>query len=93
MNTELAQSQQLPATNGMNGQAVASLVLGILSLVFCWGGWLFVATSIAAIVTGISGGRAAKSGRGQLGTATAGLVIGIVAIVLQFLFLAAVGTP
>jgi len=60
----------------MNGQAVASLVTGIVSLVFCWGGWLFVATSAIAVVTGIRGGRAAKTGKGQLGVATAGLVIG-----------------
>ena len=76
MNTESSvQSQQLPAMMGMNGQAVASLVSGIVSLVFFWGGWLFVATSLFAIATGVRGSRTAKSGRGQLGIATAGMVI------------------
>ena len=93
MSTEFAQSQQVPATARMNGQAVVALVTGILSLVFFWGGWLFVAMSCAAVVTGVRGGRAARTGRGQQGIATAGLIIGILAAVLQFFFLVSTGRP
>jgi len=93
MQTETVQSQQLPTTAGMNGQAVASLVSGIASLLFFWGGWLFVATAAAAIVLGVRGGHAARAGKGQLALATAGLVVGILAVILEFVFLASVGTP
>ena len=41
----------------------------------------------------VRGGRAAKAGRGQLGIATAGLVVGILAAVLQFLCLVSLGRP
>jgi hypothetical protein len=87
MNTEPAHSVTLE-TSGTNGFAVASIVTGILSVIFCWAGWLFVVTAVAAILTGVQGARAAVRGKGQRGLATAGLVLGIIAVVFEFLFLA-----
>jgi hypothetical protein len=92
MSTESAPPTVVRA-NGTNGLAVASLVTGILSLVFFWGGWLFVAMAAAAIFTGIKGAQAAVAGKGQRGLATAGLVLGVIAAILEFIFLASVGTP
>jgi hypothetical protein len=78
---------------GVNGLAVTSLVIGIFSVLFCWGGWLFVATAATAIATGVYGARAARAGKGQLGLATSGLVLGIVAVVLEVLLLISLGRP
>ncbi len=80
-------------TIGTNGWAIAALVTGILSVVFCWGGWLFVATAGTAIATGVKGGRIAANGKGQRGVATAGLVLGMIAAVLEFVILCSIGRP
>ena len=77
-------------TTGTNGLAVTALVTGILSLVFCWGGWLFVATAAAAIFTGVKANRGVKGSRGA---ATAGIVLGIVAACFEFIFLCSIGRP
>lgn len=74
-----------PRTNGM---AVASLVLGVLSIffVFCYG--LGVILAILAIVFGaISQGAIKRSGGAETGSgyAVAGLVIGIVVLFLFML--------
>ncbi|MHB1510475.1 MAG: hypothetical protein ACYCST_14215 [Acidimicrobiales bacterium] len=76
-----------------SGIAIASLVTGILAVVFFWGGWLFAATAVAAVVTGASASRAAKAVQGRTGVATAGLVLGIVALVIDLLMIASVGWP
>jgi len=76
-----------------SGLAIASLVTGILSIVFFWGGWLFAATAVAAVVTGVTASRAAKAVRARSGLATAGLVLGIVALVIDLLMIASVGWP
>jgi hypothetical protein len=75
---------------GTNGLAVASLVTGILSLVFCWGGWLFAGTAAAAIYTGIKANRGSNTSRG---VATAGTVLGVIAACMEFLLLVSVGHP
>lgn len=93
MSMQTAHTEHEQATTGMNAMAVAALVIGILSLVFFWGGWLFVITGVGAVVAGVSGGRAARRGNGQLGIATAGVVLGSVALVLEFLLLASIGRP
>jgi hypothetical protein len=92
MNTQSVQSEQASVV-GMNAKAVTALVVGILSLVFFWGGWLFVAGAAGAVGAGVAGSRAAREGRGQLGIATAGLVLGSIALVLQFICLASIGRP
>ncbi len=92
MNTRSIHPEQAPVM-GMNAKAVTALVVGILSLVFFWGGWLFVAGAAGAVVAGVSGSRAARGGRGQLGVATAGLVLGSIALVLELICLASIGRP
>jgi tetrahydromethanopterin S-methyltransferase subunit F len=77
-------------STGTNGLAVASLVTGLLSVVFCWGGWVFVATAAVAVFTGIRGNRSVKS---QHGVATAGVVLGVIAAVLEFVILCSIGRP
>ena len=79
--------------SGTNSFAVAALVTGIVSLVFCWGGWLFVAAGVAAVAAGVKGGRVAVNGTGQRGLATAGLVLGAIALVFEFVLLCSIGRP
>ena len=66
--------QQKQAPNDKNGMAIASLVLGIVSITCCGG---FV-TAILAIIFGIMG-RKEEYNRNY---ATAGMILGIVAIAL-----------
>ena len=68
-----------------NGLAIASLVLGIVSVIFSWWGLLTLAMVVLAITFGgISIHRAEQQpGRGR-GMAIAGLVLGIVGFCLYF---------
>jgi len=93
MSTDSIPTNSVSRTAGTNGMAVAALVTGIVSVIFCWGGWLFVGTAAAAVFTGVRGGRAAVDGKGQRGVATAGLVLGIIAAVLEFVILCSIGRP
>jgi hypothetical protein len=93
MNSESSENTAVIQATGTNGFAVTALVTGILSLVFFWGGWLFVATAALAIFAGVKGGRVAVAGRGQRGLATAGLVLGILSAVLEFVVLCSIGRP
>lgn len=86
-------STETVASTGTNGWAVASLVAGIVSVIFFWGGWLFVATSAAAIGSGVKGARVSGTGKGQRGVATAGLVLGVIASILEFFMLCSIGHP
>ena len=68
------------------GQAIAGMVLGIVSLVICWFGLLaFVALPLAIVglVLAVVGGKKLKANRQSSGIATAGLVLGIIATVLS----------
>ena len=93
MNSESTENTGVVQVTGSNAFAVAALVTGILSLVFFWGGWLFVATAAVAIFAGAKGGRVAVLGKGQRGLATAGLVLGILAAALEFVMLCSIGRP
>ena len=67
-----------PATQRGNGLAIASLVTGIVGVVFAF---LFAIVGLAlGVVSAAMGGVARRSTRS--GQATAGLVLGVVAIVL-----------
>lgn len=81
-----------PSGSKSNGMAIASLVLGILSILtgfFIIGG-LF---GIIAIVLGILGLRKAKRGEaGSGGLALAGIVTGTIGLLLAILLIAIVGT-
>ncbi len=93
MNSETSENTTIVQATGTNGFAVTALVTGILSLVFFWGGWLFVATAALAIFAGVKGGQVAVAGKGQSGLASAGLVLGILAAVLEFVVLCSIGRP
>lgn len=80
-----------PAVPGKS-QATTSLVLGIISIVFCWLGFAtWVVGSVIALVLGIVGAVMAVKAKKlmppqQSGMATAGLVCSIIGIVLSAIF-------
>jgi len=68
------------------GQSIAGLVLGIVSIVICWFGFAsFVALPLAIVglILSVVGGKKLKANGMKSGIATAGLVIGIIAVVLS----------
>lgn len=69
-----------------NGQAVAALVLGITSIVFCWWGLLTLAQVVLAIIFGGVGlAKANRHGASGKGLALAGMVLGAVGFALYFI--------
>jgi hypothetical protein len=64
--------------------AVAALVLGITSIVFCWWGLLTLLQVTLAIVFGSVGISKANRGASNKGLAVAGLVLGLVGLVIYF---------
>src|SRR4051794_30405507 len=72
----------MPGANKPSGMAVASLVLGIVSFLFCWIPWIgFISwiTAILAVIFGIvARGKVRKGEGGGGGMAMAGMVLGIV---------------
>jgi ABC-type phosphate transport system permease subunit len=77
-----------------NGQAVAALVLGITSIVFCWWGLFTLAQIVLAVVFACVGMSKASRGAGGHGLAVAGLVcgcVGAVAYVIVGLFTLGLG--
>ena len=71
-----------------NGMAVASLVLGILTLVLFFTIWLPFVLGALAIVFGALGISKANKGAGQKGMAIAGLICGAVGVVITIAFVA-----
>ena len=76
-----------------NSMAITSLVLGILGfpLLCCWG--LGGLLSIAAIITGSKGKKAADASQGRMGgkgMAQAGFILGIIGTVLAVILIALV---
>lgn len=75
-----------------NGAAVAALVLGIVAAATAWMPFVFVIGAVCAVIAlvmAITARRRARAGAGRGGMATAGLVLGIVAlplVVVGFLF-------
>lgn len=66
--------------------STASLVLGIVSVVLCWFGWLTIVSLVAgivAIVLAVKGKKASVEAGEPTGMATAGLVLGIIGVVLS----------
>lgn len=70
-----------------NGFAVASLVLGILTLVMFFAVWIPILMGILAVVFGGIGISRANKGAGQKGLAIAGLVCGAVGMLAAILFI------
>ncbi len=68
------------AGENVNGKATASLVCGIVSVVFMWMGWgalVAVATGVVGLVLGIGANKVQKDSK-----ATAGIVLSIIGLVL-----------
>lgn len=74
----------------MKGKATAGLVLGIVGLVFSFiGGWfsiLALPMAIVGLVLSVSGKKALAAAGQPAGLGTAGLVIGIIAVVFASIF-------
>src|SRR2546428_5663968 len=90
----LAQQQLQPLymVPPANGLATAAMVLGILCIVLAWLPPLGFILAILAIVFGAVGLGRANAGAGNKGQAVAGLVLGVIGIVIPLLLLvAAVG--
>lgn len=69
-----------------NGLAVAGLVLGITSIIFCWWGILSITQAILAIVFSSIGIHNVSLGAPRKGMAVAGLVCGIVGLIAYIFF-------
>ena len=67
-----------------NGVAVASLVLGITSIVFSWWGLLTLLQVVLAVVFGAVGISKANRGASNRGLAIAGLILGLIGLVIYF---------
>jgi hypothetical protein len=80
--------QPMMSATKSNGFAVASLVLGILTLVLFFTIWLPFVLGALAIVFGALGISKANKGAGQKGMAIAGLICGAVGVVITIAFLA-----
>ncbi|MGN1096204.1 MAG: hypothetical protein ACI4QR_07415 [Eubacteriales bacterium] len=69
------------------GKVIAGFVLGIVGIVFGFlNGWFSLVAlpiSIVGLVLSISGGKQLKAAGGKSGLATAGLVLGIIAVVIS----------
>ena len=74
--------------------AVASLVLGIISVAFCWipfcGTWAIVPAIVGLILGTIDMNKLKKAGRPR-GTAIAGFVLNIVAIAVIIIWIIIIG--
>jgi hypothetical protein len=76
-------SEQVTTNKPSNGKAIAALVLGIVSIVFCWVyGVVGLIPAIVGLILGISAKKTAPSGM-----ATAGLVLSVIGLVLNAIIL------
>ena len=67
------------------GLSITGMILGIVSLVLCWFGiasLVALPLAIVGLVLSCVGGKKLKANNAPHGIATAGLVIGIIAVVL-----------
>jgi hypothetical protein len=73
------------ARSQSNGMAVASLVLGITSIVFCWWGLLAVLQVVLAIVFGcIALGQSNRGAGGQSSLAIGGIICACIGLMCYF---------
>jgi len=71
-----------------NGIAIASMVLGIISIPLVCFWYISIPCAILAIIFGVVGRSAAKKGAPRGGMATAGLVCGLIGLLLYILVIA-----
>ncbi|MBE7022245.1 MAG: hypothetical protein E7414_03400 [Ruminococcaceae bacterium] len=70
--------------NVKKGKAIASLVLGIISLVAAWLGWGAIVSLVLAIVGMILGSQAKKEmPADQAGMAKAGFILSLIGLILS----------
>ena len=82
-----------PAGPRRNGLGTAALVLGVLAVLSCWTVIFGLLLGLAAIVLGIIGRKRAKRGEADNGgVATAGLVLGVIGMVLSVVIGVALGS-
>ena len=87
-------------TSKSNGMATASLILGILSIVLGFFGWLGIICGVLAIIFSVvaknkikadpSMAASAGSAKGGMITGIIGVVIGVIIIILAIMFVSAV---
>ncbi len=74
----------------MKGMAIAGFVLSLVGLVLSFiGGWFSIISlpvAITGLVLAIVGGKKLKAASQPAGIATAGMIIGIIAVVLSAIF-------
>jgi hypothetical protein len=75
-----------------NGLAIAALVCGIVGLVLFWTVWVGLILGILAIVFGAVGRSRAALGAPNKSQATAGMWLGIAAVVVSILFIGLITT-
>ena len=74
-----------PAQQKTNGLAVASLVLSLVNIIPCF--WLLPLPAVLGIIFGaVSRGQLKKTGGKGAGMAVAGLVIGVVFVIIAVIF-------
>lgn len=79
----MSQYNQAPYQRPRNSKATAALVCGIISLVLVWFGYSAIGSVILGIVAIVCSVGARKEMGGQsTGMATAGLVLGVIGIIL-----------
>ena len=76
------------APKSSNGMAIAGLIMGILTLVFCWVPFFNWILGLLGLIFSIVG--LAKKNAGTKGCAIAGLIMTILGIVLSFVMIGAV---
>lgn len=78
---------QTPEKEKASGMAIGALILGICSIVFCCIWYVSLATAIGAIILFV---KVKKDNASGLGMAKAGLICGIVGVVLAVLYIAVI---
>lgn len=75
-----------PPTSPKNGLGIAALIFGILALLTCWLPVVGFVLGLLAIILGVLGrGRAKRGQATNQGSATAGLVLGILSLIVNVL--------
>jgi len=71
-----------------NGKAITSMILGIVSIVFCWYWFLSIPAGAVALILGVLGKKEIAEGRGTNGgMATSGIVTGAIGLALGAILL------